>query len=81
MNGRRVWEPKSHESRSFDRKSFGIHRALSFRLAILKGKACVLLTPEIIAKTMNGEHGSEEATKVLRNAVYGYQHKMSMMRT
>jgi hypothetical protein len=47
---------------------------LSFRLAILAGKSCVLLTPEIIAKTMQGQPAGEEATKVLRNAVYGYQH-------
>ena len=73
-DGRRVWEPKSYENRSFDRQSFAIHRALSFRLAILAGKSCVLLTPEIIAKTMQGEPAGEEATKVLRNAVYGYQH-------
>jgi hypothetical protein len=73
-DGRRVWEPKSHEKRVFDRQSFAIHRALSFRLVILKGKTCVLLTPEIIAQTMTGEPASEEATKVLRNAVYGYQH-------
>jgi hypothetical protein len=73
-DGRRVWEPKSHENRSFDRQSFAIHRALSFRLAILAGKSCVLLTPEIIAKTMQGQPAGEEATKVLRNAVYGYQH-------
>jgi hypothetical protein len=73
-DGRRVWETKSHENRSFDRQTFAIHRALSFRLAILKGNAYVLLTPEIVAKTMKGELAAEEATKVLRNAVYGYQH-------
>jgi hypothetical protein len=73
-DGRRVWEPRAHENRSFDRQNFAIHRALSLRLAILKGQTCVLLTPEIIAKTMKGEPASEEATKVLRNAVYGYQH-------
>ena len=73
-DGRRIWEPKSHEKRPYDQKSFAIHRALSFRLAILKGKTCVLLTPEIVAKAMNGDPAGEDATKVLRNAVYGYQH-------
>jgi len=73
-NGRRVWEPVSHENRSFDRQSFAIHRALSFRLVILKGKVYVVLTPEIVAKTSSGEMAGEEPTKVLRNAIYGYQH-------
>jgi hypothetical protein len=73
-DGRRVWEPASHETRLFDRQSFAIHRALSLRLAILKGKVYVLLSPDIVAKTASGEIAGEEATKVLRNAVYGYQH-------
>jgi hypothetical protein len=73
-DGWRVWEPNPYEHRDFDRQKYAIHRALSFRLAILKGKVCVLLTPEIVGRTMNGEPASEEATKVLRNAVYGYQH-------
>ena len=47
---------------------------LGYRLIPLLVKNGVLLTPEIIAKTMKGEPASEEATKVLRNAVYGYQH-------
>jgi hypothetical protein len=73
-DGRRIWEPKSHEKRLFDHTSFAIHRALAFRLAILNGRTCVLLTPEIVAKTMSGEPAGEDAIKVLRNAVYGYQH-------
>ncbi len=73
-DGRRVWEPASHEIRLFDRQSFAIHRALSLRLAILKGKVYVLLSPDVVAKSVNGEIAGEEATKVLRNAVYGYQH-------
>jgi hypothetical protein len=73
-DGRRVWEPVSHESRTFDRQNFAIHRALSLRLAILKGKVYVLLSPDVVAKTTTGEIAGEDATKVLRNAVYGYQH-------
>jgi hypothetical protein len=73
-DGGRVWDVDSHEKRPYNQQSFAIHRALSFRLAILKGKAYVLLTPEIIAKTATGEIADEDATKVLRNAVYGYQH-------
>jgi hypothetical protein len=73
-DGRRVWEPASHETRLFDRQSFGIHSALSLRLEILKGKIYVLLSPDVVAKTASGEIAGEEATKVLRNAVYGYQH-------
>jgi len=73
-DGRRVWEPSSHETRPFDRQSFSIHRALSLRLAILKGKIYVLLSPDIVAKQASGEIAGEDATKVLRNAIYGYQH-------
>ena len=73
-DGWRVWEPDSEQNRLFDRQNFAIHQALSLRLAILKGKLCTLLTPEIVAKTATGELAGEEATKVLRNAVYGYQH-------
>src|SRR5262249_28722777 len=73
-DGRRVWEPNAYDTRPFDQQRFAIHRALAFRLAILKGKLYVLLTPEIVARTMAGEPADEEVTKVLRNAVYGYQH-------
>jgi hypothetical protein len=73
-DGRRVWDTTSHENRFVDQQSFAIHRALSFRVAILKGKVYVVLTPEVVAKTASGEIAGEEPTKVLRNAVYGYQH-------
>lgn len=73
-DGRRVWELAAHENRLFEQQSFAIHRALALRLAILKGKVYVLLSPDVVAKTMSGEIAGEEATKVLRNAVYGYQH-------
>jgi len=50
-----VWEPDSQQNRVFDRQNFAIHRALSLRLAILKGKTLHIVTPEIVAKTATGE--------------------------
>lgn len=70
----RVWEAIAHETRLYNQQKFAIHRALSFRLAILTGKVYILLIPEVVAKTMTGEIADEDATKALRNAVYGYQH-------
>lgn len=73
-NGKVVWEPQAYEKRTLQTGSFAIHKALSFRLAVLRGQLYVLLTPEIVAKTLSGEFADKDALKVLRNAVYGYQH-------
>lgn len=73
-NGRAVWQPQAYERRTLQTGSYGIHKALSLRLAVLHGQLCVLLTPEIMAKTLSGEPADKESLKILRNAVYGYQH-------
>lgn len=56
------------------RSDHAIHKALGFRIAILKGKLFVLLTPEIVAQTGEGELAERDPTKALRSAIYGYQH-------
>jgi hypothetical protein len=73
-NGRRAWERRLYTSKPYGVASYAIHKALGFRIAILKGKLFVLLTPEIVAKTADGQLADRDATKVLRSAVYGYQH-------
>lgn len=74
QNGRTIWEKKSYENKKIVQGTFALHKALSFRLVRLKSQLYALLTPEIVAKTLTGEFADQEATKVLRNAVYGYQH-------
>ncbi len=73
-NGGRAWERHSYTTKSYGVASYAIHRALGFRIAILKGKLFVLLTPEVVAKTADGQLADRDATKALRSAVYGYQH-------
>ena len=71
---RTVWETKECTQKTIPQGTFALYKAVSFRLVHLKGQLQVLLTPEIVAKLPNGEFADEEATKILRNAVYGYQH-------
>lgn len=74
QNGRAIWEKQSYERRTIPQGTFALHKALSFRLVRLKDRLYTLLTPEIVAKTSTGEFADQDATKILRNAVYGYQH-------
>jgi hypothetical protein len=74
QNGRAIWEKQSYERRTIPQGTFALHKALSFRLVRLKAQLYTLLTPEIVAKTATGEFADQDATKILRNAVYGYQH-------
>jgi SIR2-like domain len=74
QNGRTIWEKNLYERRPLQQGTFALHKALSFRLVNLKGRLHTLLTPEIVAKTLTGEFADQESTKILRNAVYGYQH-------
>jgi hypothetical protein len=71
---RSVWETKEYTRKTIPQGTFALFKAVSFRLVHLKGQLHVLLTPEIIAKLPNGEFADVDATKILRNAVYGYQH-------
>jgi hypothetical protein len=73
-NGRRVWERCSYTSKPYCDRQYAIYKALGFRIAILKGKLFILLTPEIVAKAADGQLADRDATKALRSAIYGYQH-------
>src|SRR6185312_14463411 len=73
-NSRSVWETKPYVRKTIMQGAFVLHKALSFRLVHIKGQLHTLLTPEIVAKTLSGDFADEDATKILRNAVYGYQH-------
>jgi len=73
-NSRTVWETAPYTCKTIPLGTFGLHKAISLRLAHLKGQLHVLLTPEIVAKASTGDFADKEATKILRSAVYGYQH-------
>lgn len=73
-DGSRAWERGAYTSKAYGAGSYAIHKALFLRISLLKGKLFVVLTPEIVAKTRAGAMADRDATKVLRSAVYGYQH-------
>ncbi len=71
---RRVWETSAYKHQMLDGVNYSIHRALSCRLMSLGQKPHVVLMPEVVAKSPNGQLADRDSSKVLRNAVYGYQH-------
>lgn len=71
---RRIWEIDSYNNKVFEGIRYRLHRALSFRLVSLGSKPHIVLMPEIVAKHPDGQIAGGEATKSLRNEVYGYQH-------
>ncbi|MHB1621043.1 MAG: SIR2 family protein [Sulfuricella sp.] len=71
---RRVWETSSYKDQTLDGIKYRMHRALSFRLISLAGKPHVVLMPEVVAKLPSGQLADRDSSKVLRNAIYGYQH-------
>jgi len=71
---RRLWESKHYKSQRLQDVSFFLHRALSINVISLEGKTHVVLMPEVVVKTQDGKLADIDSSKVLRNAVYGYQH-------
>lgn len=72
--GRRIWEPKPYERRFLNDVSYTMHKALAIRPIVLGNKLNVALMPEVVPKLPSGELADRDSSKVLRNAVYGYQH-------
>lgn len=71
---RRLWEPTPYKDQVLQGTKYRLYRALSFRLISLEGRPHVVLMPEVVAKTLDGQLADPDSSKVLRNAVYGYQH-------
>ncbi|MFZ3116485.1 MAG: SIR2 family protein [Syntrophales bacterium] len=71
---RRLWETEHYKKHVLQGTSFRLHRAMSVGLISLEGKPHVVLMPEVVAKTQDGHLADPDSSKVLRNAVYGYQH-------
>jgi hypothetical protein len=71
---RRVWEPTRYRDYKHEDVEYGVHPALSFRLESINGKPHVALMPEVMVMTTAGALADRETSKVIRSAVYGYQH-------
>lgn len=71
---RRLWEATHYRDEVLQGTRYRLYRALSFRLISLEGRPHAVLMPEVVAKTLDGQLADRDSSKVLRNAVYGYQH-------
>ena len=71
---RRLWEAAHYRDHTLQSTKYRVHRAVSFRLEAIGGKPHVVLMPEVIATTLDGALADADASKLIRNAVYGYQH-------
>lgn len=71
---RRLWEAAHYKEQVLQGTRYRLHRAVSFRLIPLEGKPYVVLMPEVVAKTQDGQLADKDSSESLRNAVYGYQH-------
>ena len=73
-NSRSIWEPTAYKKEKHENTNYDLHRALSFRLEFHAGGLHVVLVPEVVVLTADGHFAEKEVKKILRNAVYGYQH-------
>jgi hypothetical protein len=71
---RRLWEAEHYKKQVLKGKGFLLHRAMSINLISLEGKPHVVLMPEVVATTQDGQLADPDSSKVLRSAEYGYQH-------
>ncbi|WP_186078781.1 SIR2 family protein [Burkholderia gladioli] len=71
---RRIWEAQPHTTRKTANTFYNIHRALSIRITGVNKAPHVVFIPEIVATTSDGKIAPKEPLKLLRTAIYGYQH-------
>jgi hypothetical protein len=71
---RRIWEAAHHREHILDDKRYLVHPAISLRLESIEGRPHVALMPEVMVTTPDGALADRDTSKVIRNAVYGYQH-------
>jgi hypothetical protein len=71
---RRLWQALHYTEHTLQNTKYRVHAAVSFRLESIKGKPYVTLMPEVMATTLDGVLADPETSKVIRNAVYGFQH-------
>ncbi|HEY5779100.1 MAG TPA: SIR2 family protein [Chthoniobacterales bacterium] len=73
-NSRRLWEAAHYKEHPLNNIKFRVHSAVSFRLESIAGKPHVALMPEVMVTMPDGTLADRVSSKVIRNAVYGYQH-------
>lgn len=71
---RRLWEAAHYRDHTLQNTKYRVHRAVSFRLESIGGKPHVALMPEVMVTTLDGALADADTNKLIRNAVYGYQH-------
>ncbi len=71
---RRIWEVKHYTEHQLEGRKYHVHRALSIRLEAIRGKFHAVLMPEVVVTMQDGTLADREVSKVVRNAVYGFQH-------
>jgi len=71
---RRLWEAAPNRDHTLANIKYRVHRAVSIRLESIGGKPHVALMPEVVVTTLDGALADIESSKLIRNAVYGYQH-------
>lgn len=71
---RRLWEAAHYGDHTLQNTKYRVHRAVSFRLESIGGRPHVALMPEVMATTLDGVLADADTIKLIRNAVYGYQH-------
>lgn len=73
-NVRSIWDKGYSNTTSYERVKYYVYKAVSFRLVHLNEKLHVVLIPEVVIKRTDGEFADKEISKILKNAIYGYQH-------
>jgi len=71
---RRIWQNQSFDQRKHDGANYLLHRALSVRTLFIENAFHAVLMPEVVVRGADGSVPDEEIAKVIRGAVYGYQH-------
>ena len=71
---RRIWEAGPYREHTLDDVRYFLHPAASFRLESINGRTHVALMPEVMVSTSDSSLADREVSKVIRAAVYGYQH-------
>ncbi|MCB1204411.1 MAG: SIR2 family protein [Verrucomicrobiae bacterium] len=73
-HSRRLWESSHYEERLHNGVKYRVHAAVSFRLESIAGKPHVALMPEVMVTMADGTLADRDTSKMIRNAVYGFQH-------
>lgn len=71
---RRIWDSIPYKEHTLQSVNYQVHQAVSIRIETIEGKHYVVLMPEVMATTQEGDLVDNETGKLIRSAVCGYQH-------